>query len=283
LRLDGSYYYKYTRVYKKISDILPQVFGIIHPLMHVFSFFVDYITKYNLDNFLVNKFLCYFTKEKNEDNKIVWKCQNFKDFKNMFKNFKLNKNEENNELFNNKINSEINSNEGIKRSMCESNFTYIDKKEAKLRKKAIQDISNINLSIEESKVKMKNDNIDQMKIEMVNKTIKEYINLNENSNRQGNPSGNLANLNNEINQLKNKKENIFNYSFKFSLKEKSDFPYIGFIDYYLPFLLPKKDENYKSRINNSKILKYFSIEILNKMDLIYYLKLVRTLEIMKNS
>jgi len=43
------------------------------------------------------------------------------------------------------------------------------------------------------------------------------------------------------------------------------------------------DKNYNLRINNQKILLYFSSEILQKLDLFYYLKLVRTMELLKNT
>jgi len=71
--------------------------------------------------------------------------------------------------------------------------------------------------------------------------------------------------------------------FSFSLKNKSKFPYIGFIEYYFPILISKKKKNYNSMLNYTKILKHFSSEILKKLDLFYFLKLVRTTEILKNT
>jgi len=84
--LDGLYYNQYTRVYKKLPEILAEVSGIMEPLKIVFSFLIEYFTKYNLDNFLIYNFLCYFIYEKNKDNKMIWKDKNYKNFKNIFKN-----------------------------------------------------------------------------------------------------------------------------------------------------------------------------------------------------
>jgi len=58
----------------------------MQPLMISLSFIIQYFTKYNLDNLLIKNFLRYFTKDENKNDKIIWKFQNYKDFKNMFKN-----------------------------------------------------------------------------------------------------------------------------------------------------------------------------------------------------
>jgi len=86
IALDGLYYNKYTRVYKKVSEVLAQVFGIMQPLIISSSIIIQYFTRYDLDNLLVKTFLCYFTKTQEENDSIIWKKQNFKDFKNLFKN-----------------------------------------------------------------------------------------------------------------------------------------------------------------------------------------------------
>jgi len=86
LCLDGLYYNKYRRIYKKVPEILAQVIGIMQPVKVLFSLLVNYFTKLHLDNYLVKNFLCYFTQEQNTDDKIIWKFQNYKEFKNMFKN-----------------------------------------------------------------------------------------------------------------------------------------------------------------------------------------------------
>lgn len=89
-----------------------------------------------------------------------------------------------------------------------------------------------------------------------------------------------ANSNKILNKKKEKKRNV-NDSLNYPLKNKNKFPYIGFIEYYFPILIPQK--NYNLKLNNSKIVKYFSKEILQKLDLFYYLKLIITVELLKNS
>lgn len=90
----------------------------------------------------------------------------------------------------------------------------------------------------------------------------------------------LPNLNNDFNK-KNQTDKTFDFIY-FS-KKINKFPYIGFFDYYFPCLIPRKDKNYKNRLILPKILKFFSKEILQKFDLLYYLKLVRTIELLKNT
>jgi len=83
--LNGLYYNKYTLVYKKLPEALAELMGIMQPLIIVFSFVIEYFTKYNLDIFLIDNFLCYFTKEQNKDDKIIWRHENYKNFKNIYK------------------------------------------------------------------------------------------------------------------------------------------------------------------------------------------------------
>jgi len=75
---------------------LAQVLGIMQPLMLLFSIFIQYFTKYNLDNFLIKNFLCYFTYDQNKYDKIIWRYQSYKEFKDIFKN--ITNNQEKNEL-----------------------------------------------------------------------------------------------------------------------------------------------------------------------------------------
>lgn len=68
----------------------------------------------------------------------------------------------------------------------------------------------------------------------------------------------------------------------FPRKIKNTFPFIGFLDYYFPILIPKSRNDSSSRMVFPKILILFSNDILQKFDLFYYLKLVRTNELLKN-
>jgi len=118
--LDGFYYNNYKRIYKKLPEILAQVFGIMEPLIIIFSILTEYFTKYNLDNVLVNNFLCYFTENQSKDDKIIWANQNFKDFKKIFKNVKSKENLESNNINNLSIQDE--NNENKKEINCNSDF-----------------------------------------------------------------------------------------------------------------------------------------------------------------
>lgn len=278
LSLDGLYYNKYTRVYKKLPEVLAQVFGIMQPLMIAISFMVQYFSKYNLYNFLLDNFLCYFTKDNNKVDVGIWKYQKYKDFKNLFKNF-ITDNQDNKQSILVNKHSNINPNDNSNEKLDVSNFLYNNNFDQQTDKRLINDFNNQSLSYEDIKIQNKKDFIKEIDIEMVDKRIKNKITYDKIADK--NPLNIIACKSQEISNKKEKKEKKIE-SLSISSKIKYTFPYIGFADYYLSFLISKNNHNYKSRKNNSKILKYFSNEILQKLDLFYYLKLVRTMEILKN-
>jgi len=271
LNLDGLYYNKYTRIYKKLPEVLAQVFGIMQPLMISFSFLVQYLSKYNLDNFLIDNFLYYFTKDQNKVDEGIWKYPNFEEFKNSFKNIIKNNNV-------NKLCKEDPSENIKNENHDKSNTLHNNKFDQHSEKRLINDYINRSLTYENIKIQNRRDFLKEINIELSENRQKENIYSN-NKIANVNPLEIIPCINDEI--ISNNKEKKFQ-SFNFSQKNNYAFPYIGFFDYYLTFFIPKKSMNDNSRINNSKILKYFSREILKKMDLFYYLKLVRTTEILKN-
>jgi len=276
--LDGLYYNKFTREYKKIPDLLAQVMGIGKPLMIVFTYLIEYLTKFNLENLLIKHFLCYFTKDQNNNDSKIWEYKNFKDFKNLFKN--LTNNKQNLESFHINKQSVADNNDNMIENGIKSNFKN------NYQIEQISEISHVNeLSTRkffggaEDKIIQSNNNIIKKLNFELDKNNQENINPYSNI-VPYKPSDNITNIKNET--FKNNKESIIN-SLHSTSKRENKFPYIGFIDYYFNFLIPKNNNNYKYKFNHLKILKYFSKEILNKLDLFYYLKLVRTTEILKNT
>jgi len=280
INLDGLYYNKITRIYKKLPDVLAQVLGIMEPLMLVFSFFIEYFTKYKLDNFLVNNFLCFFTNDKNKHDTIIWENENFNDFKNIFKYIRKNSN------YNKKTSIRNNKNliGDFNNNIEKKNDTDFHSKLSK--RYSINDENNNcqkrNISYECKSSPYSKDFINEINFDLFNQ-----ININNN-----NSDNNLTDNSKHLKYLSNIKENTYKKkdlkkrlfdSFNLSLKKKNSFPIIQFIDYYFPFLINKKSRFYISRLNNMKIVKYFSNEILQKLDLLYYLKMVITMKLFKNN
>jgi len=280
ISLDGSYYDKYTRVYKKISDILPQVFGIMQPIMILFSFLIQYFTKYNLDKFLVNNFLFFFNKQHYKDDKIIWKHNNFKDFKNLFKNITNNQDNKESEII--KTFSKININENFNERISESALLPIKKQEQILIQKNIDNSSNRPLSYEDKILQCKNDSIYEINLEMVDIINENNNKILQKESESAKSLNTIGFLNNDGCKREEKKKKLFDL-FNSTLKIRNKFPYIGFKDYYFAFFIPKNKKLSNLRLNYTKILKYFSKEIMQKLDLFYYLKLVRTVEILKNT
>jgi len=268
--LDGLYYNKYSLVYKKLPEVLAQLIGIMQPLMIVFSFVIEYFTRYNLDNFLIENFLCYFTTEQNKDDKIIWKNKNYKNFKNTFKNINYSKVATNSnkvfknlsqlddEIFNDKLYNSV----GISKKQ-KVNFNSIN--DCNKNNQLFNDVNN-KINIESINV---NDDINKIitdkNLDYGTYPLKTIVNSSQNFKKKKEKKGKMIDL------------------FSFSLKNKSKFPYIGFIEYYFPILISSKNKNYNLILNHTKIVKHFSNEILKKLDLFYFLKLVRTTEILKNT
>jgi len=270
MNLDGLFYNKFTRVYKKIPEILAEAASILQPLMIAFSFFTQYFTKCSIDNFLINNFLCYFTKQQNEDDEIIWKFENYKEFKFMF----------NAKIDENNINS--------KSEQTPKKFSKFEVNQEKhyvsdilMNNHKINKISlnkDRNSSYENNKIHSEIDYINEINIELFDKLnnnnyLKKDIEI-------AKTLKTIKSVNNEVAKKIEKKQDYLN-TLNFSLKKNNVFPYIGFLDYYMPFIFKNK-KNYKSRVENSKLIKYFSEEILKKLDIFHYLKLKRTMKIFKN-
>jgi len=97
-----------------------------------------------------------------------------------------------------------------------------------------------------------------------------------------NPSNKITTLSKKSRKNEKTKGNLFE-SFDFFLKNRYIFPHVKFISYYFNFLIPKKQKNTNSSKSYCKIVKNFSKKLLEKLDLFYYLKLVRTIKLFKNS
>jgi len=246
--LDGLYYNKYTRIYKKVPEILAQVFGIIQPLIILFSLLVKYFSKYNLDNYLIDNFLCFFSKEEYNDNNIIWKYKNFKDFKNIFKNLKYKNEFAKFNPYKKFIN--VDEKRDLKEKICETDYLHRNKNYQNSINLFMNDFSNRNV-----KIRIENENnINNQNIEMLNQSNINII-REEDLNREKTLK-NLTYSNIILNQNRTDKEILFD-SLSVSLDRKNNFPKIGFFDYYFPSLIPKNNINYYSKINFPKILKYF--------------------------
>jgi len=276
LSLDGFYFNKYTRVYKKAPEILAEVSGVIQPLIILFSFLIEYFTKFDLDNFFIDNFLCYFTKDNNNEDKIIWKYKSFKDFKNLFKNISQNDNAKIESSAINRIDCQnSNRNKNEKSFNCE--FFRMNNIEELSENREIQDLSNRILIFEKKKILNKKNFLNEINIELIDKFNKEnnknYKIIDEKYQH------NTVELDLKKNIQKNE---MINYSLNFTGKKKNNFPNISFIEYYFPFLISKKNKDFNRRNILLKTFKYFSKQILQKLDLCYYLKLVRVMELFKN-
>jgi len=277
LYLDGLYFNKYTRVYKKAPEILAEVSGIIQPLIILFSFLIEYFTRFNLDNFFIDNFLNYLTKDNNKEDKIIWKYQNFKDFKNQFKNVSQTDNAKIESTSINKIACQ-NSNRNRNEKSFNFEFVRMNNIEELSENREIQDLSNRILICENKKILNKKNFLNEINIELVDKFKIENNKRNDkiiDENYKHIP--NKVDLNNN-----NQKNEMQNDSFNFIEKKKNNFPNISFIEYYFPCLISKKNKDFNHRIKLLKIFKYFSKQILQKLDFFYYLKLVRGMELYKN-
>jgi len=293
--LDGFYYYKYLRIYKKLPQILAEVFGVMQPLMIAFTFFIEFFSNYNLDYYFIKYFLCYFSKEKNKDDKLIWKYQSFQDFKNVFK-YKISNNKENSEQDNilktikinvndpNTLNSQNCSN-NMKKAEDLSEIRLLKENTNKYELEAIEQSSQ-NIAVKKEIKEM--EFFKEKTIELVNvndENLNNYIK--ENKNKKINVIDNKISegLNNSwINQNFNNEENKgkimdISESLKFFTNQKNEFPNTSFFYYFFPFFFTKKNkyENY------TKIFKHFSRKILKKLDLFNYLKYIRRIDLLKNT
>lgn len=242
--------------------MLAQIFGIAKPLMIIFKFIIQFFTQYNLDNPLVNNFLCYFTKEQNKDDDLIWKYKNFKDFKNLIKNLKKQKS-----LYESKSihkNSILDLKENINEKINASNFPNNNQIEELSEIRQINNFTNRKYYFEDKTIKSNKDFINEIKIELGDKIKKEnyYPRWKMDDVKS---SANIANLNDNF-SIKKENNAIMTDLLNLTLKIKNKFPYIGFILYYFHFLIPKKNKNYNSNLNHLKIIKYFSQEILQILD-----------------
>jgi len=277
LDIDGLYFNKYKRVYKKIPDVLAEVFGIMQPVILIFSILVKFLTKYFIDNFMVNNFICYFTKEKNKYDKLLWNDKTFKNFKNHFKDLKFNYHEM----------TEIENVKKISNDDNEAKSNKIISHSEFPRRKTKSEISE-GIQIEEIKKKIEpdkaqitlndNDIINEINIELFDKNQKD-----KNNDKNPEKIEKKSLIINQNVDLKYKNEDVKKrFNFFNSMKgNQNNFPFIGFFDYYFPCLAKKKTD-LNHNIDIRKIFKHFSKEILHKLDLLYYLKLVRTIELLKN-
>jgi len=275
IELDGQYYNKFTRVYKKLPEILAQTLGIIQPIKIAISILIEYLTQYSLFNFLINNFLCYFTDEQINDDNNIWKNKNYKDFKKVFKNIPQNQESVLSDIKhkNQKIDNNNNNYNKIKiEKNCNTDFLPIKNNEN----------FSENACYENEKIQKKSHSINEINIEL---NDQKNINFIDTDNKISDEPKNFKStyyLNK--NKSKNEENNqMITESFSFFIKIKNAFPNIGFKDYYCTNIVSKKKNNYNSKLNLTKILKYFAKEILEKLDLFYYLKLVRTTEILKNN
>jgi len=274
LFLDGLYYSRYTRVYKKIPDILAEVLGIMHPLVIAFSYLVRYFTQYNLDNLLIDNFLCYFSKDHNKIDNIIWQSQNYQDFKKVFKKLEMenlqnsqsvpiHKNREKKKIFYDYSNEKISD-------------SYNKQSEEYSENRLIKDTINRSFTHGNKTIQNQKDLVNEINIELV-----ENINQENDKVNDGKTLNKIASINKDVDQKKDEMRESIDF-FGLSYKVKNNFPSVGIFDYYFPLFISKKDRNYKSRTELPKILKFFSSEIFNKLDLLYYLKLVRKVNLLKN-
>jgi len=273
IKLDGFYFNKYKINYKNIPDILAQIFGIMQPLSLALSYIIQYLTKYFLDQYLVNNFLCYFTKDNSNDDNLIWGYQNFKDFKNVFKNVnKSHENQESNLIREfSKINIQENFLEKLSLSDIHPKIIYKKNTANQTMKKIVPSINSSILFQDKILPCMNdsglNDNSDMI-LDKSSEVVK-YFNSNT--------------FFKNYNRKKNEQKKKMIDSFKSYSKIDNKFPFIGFKEYYFAFLIPKNKNNSNSILILRNILKYFSKRILQKLDFFYYLKLVRIVEILKNT
>jgi len=289
--LDGLTYNRYLRIYKKLPQILAEVLGIMEYLMLAFSFIVKFLTNYNFDYYLVNNFLWYFSKEKNKDNSLIWKYENYQDLKNIFKH-KFFSNIENKDSNVIKNVSKLNENDLIEKNISDSVsinrkkedisenqpinsnevIDYTKKNPISINKKINNSISGINYdNMELGNFNNQNKSINDRKKDLYKKDIE-----------QGEFSNSISCIkNNYLIKVKEFNENMFE-SFKNKTAYKTDFPNTGFIQYYFSFIIPKNIKNYYLWMNYNKALKHFSQKIFEKLDISYYLKIVKTHKILKN-
>jgi len=264
--LDGLYNNKYTRVYKKCPEILAEISGIMDPLMIFFTIFLEYFSKYNFDNFIINNFLCYFKNENVKDNKLNGKYQNYKDFKNLFNKISPDNKYKIESIPNNKNSIKNRNSYYIKEKLRDLNLLPKNRKQEYSENILINNDLSINrslLHIDRKTINKKNF-IKDINIELLHK-----FNKDRNNNKI------------KIDKKDDNNDNILDY-FGFYVKLKSNFPYITFIEYYFPFLIIKKNNDFNKRMLLTRTLKFLSQEILIKMDLFYYLKLARTTGLLKN-
>jgi len=289
--LDGLYTRKLTRVYKKIPEILAEVSGTMDLIILACTYFVGYFTTYNLDYSLVNKFIGYFSKDKNKEDKLVWKYQNYKEFSGIFKNKNLfSKENKEFDTFKKPPNLDMN-NANDKKSIIDLNYNKKNEKtdnnqELETQKKYLCD--------EINRIQTENDRINYVNLEMVAIDInKNNISDNNQSEKNNNAvekeiydgsklTKNLPFSNNEniINQKKNEETSD---SFNYSEDNKNDYPYTGFISYYFPICLSKKNSKSNKRLNYTNILQYFSGKLQTHLDFFHYLEYISTIKLLKNS
>jgi len=272
--LDGLYYNNYKRIYKKLPEILAQVYGIMSPFIIVCSFLIEYFTKYHLDNFLVDNFLCYFNKNQNEDNRKFSGNLNYKDYKNLFKNLNISKVSSESDFIKKFPKSEDNNFNKIKENFSDSDF--LKKMKTKFSLSAYTEIK--------KSQNTNHDFINEINIEYVDVINKRNIITDNRALDEPNPLNIYSNSKISKNKQKEEKKAKLIDKWSINIKTKNAFPYIGFIEYYFPVFIYQKNKNYYYSIRNyQKVLKYFSKEILKKLDLVYYFKLVRIIEILKNT
>jgi len=272
--LDGLYTNKYSRIYKKVPGILAEVSGIMQLLIIIFTRLTAYFSTYKLDYTLVNQFLGFFTNEKNKDDGLVWKYQKYKEFHDIFKNKKI--------FIKDNYEFEI-----IKKPNLYANEINVSKNAVEKDKKNEKLFDENILEIEtkqKNRIQTENDLINEVKIEMAAVDIN---NDNISDNNQNRNNNNSENENNDVLKLSKSDQRLNNEniadSFNFSEENTNEYPFTGFVSYYFPFLLSKKNKNNIKSLNYTRILHYFSVKLQTHLDFFHYLEYVSSIKLLKNA
>jgi len=287
------YQENYSRKYIKIQDVFAQVFGIMDTFRIMFGLFISFGTAYPLDYYLVDRIVDSSVRNKSvqEKNNIFKKFSIIDSF--IFENI-LTHEKKNSIKINLRKNKDTFNISNINNSR--------DRKilgNTNLNEKDISDIKN-----EEDNYSKENDdkifNIKEfMEIEMNTKKNNEIsINLidkNDNVNSKNQISVVSSSLTESINNpnddiFESKKKNIkdlknnFTYKNKNSINKdnfrpKNSFPKCSIFEYYCNFFYKRRFINSRYGKSYYDILDYFIEKINEKIDIFYYIRLVKKVKI----